>query len=73
MGAIMKAKPVSGRETTTAASLVQHLSMDVAEDDLETVVSLLSDALDLAKAKMRDASKTRAPVDGPNEPDYWLG
>ena len=69
----MKAKPVPGRGTTSAASLVQHLSMNVAEDDLETVVSLLSDALDLAKAKMRDASETHAPVDGPAEPDYWLG
>lgn len=69
----MKAKPAPGRATTTAASLVQHLSMNVAEDDLETVVSLLSDALDLAKAKMRESRKARSPVDGPCEPDYWLG
>ena len=69
----MKAKPASGRGTTTAASLVRHLSTKVAEDDLEAVVSLLSDALDLAKAKLHDARKTCAPVDGPSEPNYWLG
>ena len=69
----MKAKPASGRGTTTAASLVRQLSTKVAEDDLEAVVSLLSDALDLAKAKLHDARETRAPADGPCEPSYWLG
>jgi len=69
----MKAKPAPGRGTTTAASLVQHLSTKVAEDDLESVVNLLSDALDLAKAKMRDVRKSRAPMEGPCDPDYWLG
>lgn len=56
-----------------AESIVRHLSTKVAEDDLEAVVSFLSDALDLAKAKMHDAAKTCAPADEPCEPSYWLG
>jgi len=69
----MKAKSAPGRGTTTAASLVRDLSTQVTEDDLESVVSLLSDALDLAKAKLHDARETCGPVDGPFEPNYWLG
>ena len=69
----MKAKPAPGRATTRAALLVQHLSMNVDDDDMHKVVRLLSDALDLAKAKARNAPKTRATVDGPSEPDYWVG
>lgn len=67
----MKTKPVPGR--ATAASLVEHLSTNVDEDDMHSVVRLLSDALDLAKAKVREAPKARTTVDGPSEPDYWVG
>ena len=73
MGAIMKAKPAPGRTATTAALLVQHLSMNVDEDDMQSVVRLLSDALDLARAKVREAPEARTPTDGPSEPDYWVG
>jgi len=73
MGAIMKVKPAPDRGTTTAESLVRHLSTSVAEDDLQAVVSLLSDALDLAKARMLDARKTCASADEPCEPNYWFG
>jgi hypothetical protein len=73
MGAIMKSKQPFGQDATTAASLVRHLSTKVAEDDLESVVSLLSDALDLAKAKLDDARKMRQLVDGASEPNYWIG
>lgn len=69
----MKTKPALGRETTTAASLVRHLSTTVTEDDLESVVSLLSDALDLAKARLDDARKVREPAAGASEPSYWIG
>ena len=68
----MKAKPEPGR-AATAASLVQHLSMNVDEDDMQSVVRLLSDALDLAKAKERQAPIACRPLDGPSEPDYWVG
>lgn len=70
----MKAKPAAGR-ATTAALLVQHLSMDADEGDMESVVRLLSDALDLAKAEaaVREAPRPRTAVDGPSEPDYWVG
>lgn len=50
-----------------AASLVRHLSTKVAEDDLDSVVGFLSEALDLAKTRMR------AAVDEPCESDYWFG
>ena len=43
----MKAKPAPGRAATTAAVLVQNLSMGVDEGDMHSVVRLLSDALDL--------------------------
>jgi len=45
----------------------------VAEDDLESVVSLLSDALNLAKAKLDDARQMRDAADGASEPSYWIG
>ena len=54
-------------------SLVRHLSTKVAEGDLEAVVSFLSDALDLVKAKLRDAGDTCTQYDEPCEPNYWLG
>jgi hypothetical protein len=69
----MKAKPAPGRAATTAALLVQNLSMDVDEGDMHSVVRLLSDALDLAKAKVREAPKPRKTVEGPSAPDYWVG
>ena len=71
----MKAKPAPGRTKTTAALLVQHLSTDAEETDMQSVVRLLSDALDLAKAKakVRQAPIARRMVDGPNEPEYWVG
>ena len=69
----MKAKPALGRTKTTAALLVQHLSTNVDETDIHSVVRLLSDALDLAKAKERQAPIARRPLDGPSEPDYWVG
>jgi hypothetical protein len=69
----MRTKQALGQEATTAASLVQHLSTKVAEDDLESVVSLLSDALNLAKAKLDDARQRRDAVDGASEPSYWIG
>lgn len=69
----MKAKPAPGRTKTTAASLVQHLSTDAEETDMQSVVRLLSDALDLAKAKVRQAPIARRMVDGPSEPEYWVG
>ena len=53
-----------------AASLVRHLSAKLAEDDIEAVVSFLSNALDLAKADMR---RERAQTSGSHGPDYWLG
>lgn len=69
----MRAKPTYGQDATTASSLVRDLSTKVAEDDLESVVSLLSDALALAKAKLDDARKVREPADGASEPSYWIG
>jgi hypothetical protein len=73
MGVIMKAKPEPGRATTTAALLVKHLSTDVGEADMHSVVRLLSDALDLAKAKVRQAPIARRSLDGPSGPEYWVG
>jgi hypothetical protein len=72
MGVIMKAKPEPGR-AATAALLLRHLSTDVDEGDMHSVVRLLSDALDLAKAKARQAPIARRSVDGPSGPEYWVG
>jgi len=73
----MKAKPGSGRPTTTASLLVQHLTKNADNADMQSVVRLLSDALDLAKAKAkakaRAVPKARPTVDGPTEPEYWVG
>jgi len=69
----MKAKPAPGRTETTAALLLKHLSTDVDESDMHSVVSLLSDALDLAKARVRQTPITRRSMDGPSEPEYWVG
>ena len=64
----------TGPEPDAAAeSLARHLTTKMAEDDLEAVVSFLSDALDLAKEKMHDAGRICAPLDEPCEPNYWLG
>jgi hypothetical protein len=68
----MKANPEAA-STTAAESLVQQLTTNMPAGDLESVVSCLSDALDLAKARMHDAGGTRTHPDEPCEPDYWLG
>ena len=68
----MKPNPEAA-STTAAESLVQQLTTKLPAGDLKSVVSCLSDALDLAKARMHDAGGTSTPPDEPCESDYWLG
>ena len=58
---------------TAAAMLVEHLSAKLAEDDLARVTDLLSNAVDLAKQKIRAGGESRLPVVEPDDPSYWLG
>lgn len=58
---------------TAAALLVEHLSTRFAEDELARVTDLLSNAVDLAKEKIRAGGGRRLPVVEPDDPSYWLG
>jgi len=56
-----------------AASIVRHVSTKLATDDVGEVVSLLSKALDLAKAELRDARRSGTQAHHRLDPSYWIG
>jgi hypothetical protein len=56
-----------------AESLVRHVSTKLATDDVREVVSLLSKALDLAKAELREARKSGNEAHHRLDPSYWIG
>ena len=64
----------TGPERDAAAeSLVRHLTTNMAQDDLETVVRFLSDALNVARTGAQDTRRTCACVDEPCPSEHWLG